>query len=135
MGKWNDKLNASKPHEVKQLNKDMMGMKAGQMMLIASPKMVDDFIRTIPEGKSMDVVDVRRALASANGAEVTCPITTGIFLRIVAEAAWEAHVEGAKVDEITPVWRVINKKMPLVKKLQFDPQFLWLQRERENLTT
>ena len=133
MKSWTEKLNSPKPHQVKPVPKDMAGMKKGQTMLIPTAKIVDRFIRAIPEGRSTDYRALRAALARQYGAEVTCPITTGIFLRIVAEAAWEAYENGAGIDEITPVWRVLDKNSPTVKKISFDPQFLYDQRQREGL--
>ncbi|MDI6917975.1 MAG: MGMT family protein, partial [Thermoplasmatales archaeon] len=53
---------------------------------------------------------------------VTCPITTGIFIRIAAEAAEEDLRSGKK--KITPYWRVIkndgglNEKFPGGAKAQ-----------------
>ena len=111
----------------------MMGMQAGQRALIASPRIVDDFIRDIPDGQHVDVKDMRDRLAAAHGADVMCPLTAGIFLRIVAEAAYESYAGGKKMDDLTPVWRVIDPKTPTVKKLTFDPDFLWNQRKREDL--
>jgi hypothetical protein len=134
MKSWAEKLNSPKPHQVKPVPMNIAGMKEGQIMLIPTAKIVDAFIRAIPEGSSMDHRALRAALAERYDAEVTCPITTGIFLRIVAEAAWEAHENGAGIDEITPVWRVLDKNSPTVKKISFDPQFLFDQRQREGLS-
>lgn len=39
-------------------------------------------------------------------ADVTCPLTSGIFVRIVAEAAEEDRRNGKK--RITPYWRVVK---------------------------
>ena len=76
---------------------------------------------------------MRDKLATAYGADVMCPLTTGIFLRIVAEAVNEAYINGVKMDDLTPVWRVLDTKSPTIKKLDFDPEFLWNQRRREGL--
>lgn len=130
---WREKLARSRPAEVKRLERDGMGMKAGQRMLISSPAQIDAAIRAIPSGTSIDAPTLRARLAKAAGADVTCPLTTGIFLRIVAEAANEAHAEGAPPSRLAPVWRVIDRKMPLAKKLSFDPEWLWDQRAREGL--
>ncbi|MEY4269928.1 MAG: hypothetical protein RLZZ58_1144 [Pseudomonadota bacterium] len=127
------KLNVSKPPEVKPVPKDGAGMKAGQMMLIASPMIFDVAVRAIPKGKAIDVPTLRRQLAAAHGADVTCPLTSGIFLRIVTEAAHEAYAAGAPVGDVTPVWRVIDAKSPMVKKLTFDPTWIFDQRTREGI--
>lgn len=65
---------------------------------------------------------IRKRLAKDFKADVTCPITTGIFVRIAAEAAEEDRRGGRK--QITPYWRVIkadgglNEKFPGDTKAQ-----------------
>jgi hypothetical protein len=130
---WTDKLNASKPPVVKPAPLTFAGMRSGQIMLIPSPKMVDDFIRKIPKGKAVDMATMRTLLAKANRAEVSCPVTTGIFLRIVVEAANEAHTAGKPVSDITPVWRVVDPKAAVLKKVSFDPAWMMDQRVREGI--
>jgi hypothetical protein len=128
---WMDKLNGSKPPVVKPAPISFAGMRQGQVMLIPSPKLIDDFIRKIPKGKQVDMAQMRSQLATLHRAEVSCPVTTGIFLRIVVEAANEAHEKGVAMSAITPVWRVIDPKAALLKKVSFDPGWLLDQRERE----
>jgi hypothetical protein len=75
-------------------------------MPIPSPRQVDALIRTVPEGSLVTVSKMRDFLAGKNAADVTCPLTTGIFVRIAAEAAEEeAQAGGAG---ITPYWRVVK---------------------------
>jgi hypothetical protein len=52
------------------------------------------------------VSELRRKLAADFKADVTCPLTTGIFVRIAAEAAEEDREQGRK--RITPYWRVVK---------------------------
>ena len=86
------------------------------MMLIPTPRLVNELIRKIPRGKLATVSELRRKLASDFKADVTCPLTTGIFVRIAAEAAEEDREQGRK--RITPYWRVVkddgtfNPKLP-----------------------
>src|SRR5437899_2853525 len=61
------------------------------MMLIPTPKLVDSLIRRVPRGKLITVGMIRKKLAAEYGADVTCPLTTGIFIGIAAEAAEEAR--------------------------------------------
>ncbi|MGL4966472.1 MAG: hypothetical protein ACRC67_34940 [Inquilinus sp.] len=130
---WTEKLNDPRPHQVKPAPIDIAGMKAGEIMLVPTPRLIDAFIRAIPKGGGMDVRALRRELARRHGAEVTCPITTGFHLRVVAEAAWEAHRRGAAVDEITPFWRVLDSRAPTTAKLSFGDAFLREQRRLEGL--
>jgi hypothetical protein len=58
-------------------------------------------------------------------------VTTGIFLRIVAEANYEKLGQGKTPEEITPFWRVIAPDSALARKLSFGPEFLQTQIDRE----
>ncbi len=130
---WAEKVRSAKPHQVKPAPIDIAGMRKGQIMLVPSPQIVDAFIRGIPKGRHVDARTLRHELACAHGAEVTCPITTGILLRMLAEAACEAHDEGVETVEITPIWRVLAKDAPMLKKLSFGPGFILTQQRAEGL--
>ena len=85
-------------------------------MLIPKPLDVDALIRQIQRGKLATVPQIRERLAKDFRADFTCPMTTGIFLRIAAETAEEDFSKGKR--PITPYWRVIkvdgslNEKFP-----------------------
>ena len=121
---WNEKLVSSKPHVVKHLDKNFAGMKAGQMMLLPSAKLIDEFVQTIPSGKSVTMIEMRRALAKTHSADVTCPIASGFCIKIVAEAAFEKLNEGTPFEEVTPVWRVLDKDSPTLQKVSFDKKII-----------
>ena len=130
---WNEKLVTSKPHVVKRLDKNLAGMKAGQQMLVPSPTLLDDYINTLPEGKAINVVEMRSVLAARHAADVTCPIATGFAMKIVAEAAFETLNQGKNLTEITPVWRVLDKDSKTLQKVSFDPNSMLAQREAEGI--
>lgn len=130
---WTDKLNAPKKHEVKPAPINIAGMKAGEIMLVPSAHLIDDFIRQIPTGQFMDIPTLRKKLAQQYQAEVTCPITTGFHLRIVAEAAYESFMAGIPMEQITPIWRVLDATAPTTQKLSYDPSFLYAERQKEGL--
>jgi hypothetical protein len=114
--------------------RDIAGMKKGELALIPSVRIVDDLIRSIPSGTSLNVKQLRQALARNFRAEVTCPIYTGYHLRTVAEAAYEAYAGGARLDDITPVWRVLDATAPTIGKLSPEnAAFIAQQRAREGL--
>ena len=75
-------------------------------MLIPAPLMVDELVRKVRKGKLVTVGQLRAHLAERFDADSTCPMTMGIFLGIVAQAAEEDLLEGKK--RITPYWRVIK---------------------------
>ncbi|MEO1017867.1 MAG: hypothetical protein AAFY56_09250 [Pseudomonadota bacterium] len=127
---WVEKLNNNKKAEVKTCPKNIAGMKQGQIMLVPTARQFDDFIRGIPMGRAMSVQRVRAALAAANGAEVTCPITSGFHLRTVAEVANERLEAGYQPGDVTPIWRVLDEKSPVLARLDGgSTRFLALRRE------
>ena len=129
---WTDRMEQDNSI-VKILDKDFADMKAGSKMYISNPKIIEAYIRNIPKGSSVDLKTLRNDLAIEHMADVTCPVTTGIFLRIVAEAASEQFEQGKSIGRITPFWRVIDEKMPLAKKLTFGTKLIREQRKKEKL--
>ena len=74
------------------------------------PKLVpisDAMVRKIPPGEVTTLAEIRRRLALWHRVEVACPLVTGIFLRIVAEASEEDQLAGR--EEVTPYWRVVGE--------------------------
>ena len=134
MKTWTAKPADPRPPAVKPAPINTAGMKAGQHMLVAMARLVDGFIRSIPRRRSMDVRALLVGLATAHGAEVCRPITTGFHLRTVAEAAWEALANGTPVAIITPVWHVLDAASPTLPKLSFDLAFIRDQRALEGLS-
>jgi hypothetical protein len=130
---WLDKLNETKEPKIKRIDIDFADIPAGSNMFIATPKIIDKYIQEIGVGKRIDTKTLRKDLALAHNADYTCPVTTGIFLRIVAEANYEKLQQGKHVEEITPFWRVIEPKSVLAKKLTFGQDFLLQQIEKERI--
>jgi hypothetical protein len=131
---WNEKLHDAKEHQVKRLDKSFADMPEGCIMLIATPEIIDNYIRQIPKGKSVDLLTLRNDLAHEFQAEKTCPLTTGIFLRIVAEAAFEKHQHGVAWNKLTPFWRVIDHQSKLAKKLSFGADVVHELRKKEKIS-
>jgi hypothetical protein len=102
-------------------------------MYISTPRIIENYIKQIAKGKSINTVTMRNDFAVENNAVFTCPLTTGIFLRIVAEAANEQMEHGMPLKNITPFWRVIEPNSPLAKKLTFGQEFLIEQRKKEKI--
>jgi len=128
-----EKRDISKEAEVKKTDKDFADIKKGETMLIATPLIVDEYIRQIPKGKEGTLSQMRKDLAAEFHADKTCPVTAGIFLRIVAEAAYEELGKGKSISKITPFWRIINETSATAKKLTFGTGFLQQQRRKEKL--
>ena len=83
-------------------------------MLIPTLLDVDALIRKVEEGKLITDKQIRERLARNFHADLTCPMTTGIFIRIAAETAEEDLRNGK--EQITPYWRVIKPDGSLNEK-------------------
>jgi hypothetical protein len=75
-------------------------------MLISTPTVIDHYVRKIRKGTTITIGELRERLAKDFRADYTCPLTTGIFLRVVAENAELERAEGKA--RIAPYWRVIR---------------------------
>ena len=117
MTDWATKLNANPEPQVRPMPKARIGLQKGDLCLLPSARLVDDFIRAIPKGKAVSLVDMRATLARRHKAAGTCPVYLGYHLRTVAEAACEARDRGAPLRSITPVWRVLDADALTLKKL------------------
>lgn len=128
---WAEKRKAKPPHTV-TLDKDFAGIAAGSRLLISCPLELEEYLRKhVPAGTTKEIQQVRRELASLHNADATCPVSTSIFLRTVAEAAWDDLISGKSVTELAPFWRVIDPKSPLAKKLRAGSQWIEQQRQAE----
>lgn len=132
---WSEKLHVDKQPVVKHLEEKFSDIPAGSDMLIPTPQMVDEYIRQIPEGSTTSVVTMRKDLAAMQNADHTCPLVTGIFLRIVAEAAYERYQQTHSIEGVTPFWRVIEPNSVLARKLSFGTAFIVAQRAKEQKQT
>ncbi len=129
---WLEKLNENKEPKIKRIDIDFADIPAGSNMFIATPKIIDQYVKEIGFGKRVDLKTMRKDLALEHNADYTCPVTTGIFLRIVAEANYEKLQQGKSVEEITPFWRVIDPQSTLAQKLSFGKELLVSQRDKES---
>jgi len=104
---WREKLADSKGLPKVGKVKGKMTTRWGTgTMVIPAPIEVDEIMRKVPKGKLTTINEIRGALARKHRVDVGCPITTGIFAWIAANAAEEAAAEGAK--RVTPYWRTLK---------------------------
>jgi alkylated DNA nucleotide flippase Atl1 len=101
---WRQKL--EKPQEARAVEVPPRMQKTRGRMLIATPLLVDKLVNRIPKGKLATVAQLMGRLARDHHCDTACPMTTGIFLRIVAETAEEDMAAGKK--RVTPYWRVLK---------------------------
>lgn len=128
---WREKLD--KPAEPKRtrLDKPFAGVPAGSVLYVSTPRELDRILRAVPAGTRIDIATLRDQLADVNDADATCPVTTSMFLRIVAEAALDEVADGAAWDEVTPFWRAIDPDSPLAGRLSCGRELLRDRRDQD----
>lgn len=73
---------------------------------IPRPRDIDGLMKKVPKGKLTTINELRAAMARQHKTDIACPITTGIFAWISANAAEEALEAGRK--RVTPYWRTLK---------------------------
>ena len=114
---WTEKLKDNKdlPKVVKITGKMSKRWGTGTCA-IPSPMEVNNLMKKVPKGKLITINDIRNKIAKKHKATIGCPITSGIFAWIAANAADEQLAQGKK--NITPYWRtiktggIVNEKYP-----------------------
>jgi hypothetical protein len=114
---WSEKLRDNNGLPKVEKITDKMSKRWGTgTVVIPAPMEVNEIMRKVPEGKLITINEIRAALAKKHGATIGCPLTTGIFVWVAANAAEEERQQGEK--DITPYWRtlktggIINPKYP-----------------------
>jgi hypothetical protein len=104
---WREKMNNPKLPKVVQLLPNMRSRFGEGEMLVPSPLDVEAAIRAVPTGSLITATEIREQLAAEYSVDTTCPLTTGIFIRLAAEAAEEEALAGKA--PATPYWRVVKE--------------------------
>ena len=112
---WQAKLNNSRGLPKVEPIEGKMSRRWGEgSVVVPAPTEVDEIMRSVPNGKVITINHIRSKLALKHGATIGCPMTTGIFAWVAANAAEEAAAEG-KTD-ITPYWRTLKSGGELNEK-------------------
>ena len=111
---WREKLERQQQPKIVDIPPRMQARMGKGRMVIPRPLDVDALIRRVPRGKLVTVLQLRQELARRSKVDVACPLCTGIFVRIAAEAADEERRAGKKI--VTPYWRVVSSKGQLNPK-------------------
>jgi len=104
---WREKMDNPNLPKVVDIPRNWQKWCGPGSMVIPSPRQVDALIRAVPKGRLITVKQIREILAAEHMARIACPLTTGIFVRIAAEAAEEDAQAGRT--RITPYWRVVKE--------------------------
>ena len=73
---------------------------------IPRPRDIDGLMKKVPKGKLTTINELRAAVARQHKTDIACPITTGIFAWMSANAAEEALEAGRK--RVTPYCRTLK---------------------------
>ena len=112
---WREKLEESKGlPKVVEIGEHGQAHWGGKTMAIPSPMEVNEIMAGVPRGKLITTDAIRKRIAARHGADIACPLTSGIFARIAAEAAEERRREGAET--FTPWWRTLKSDGALNEK-------------------
>lgn len=122
--------NSDKLPEIKELDNAKYIEKYGNgKMVIPAPLEINELIRKVPEGYIVTTEQLRNFFNEKYDAVYTCPLCTGIFTNIVAQAAEEDLQDGDK--DITPYWRTLKTKGEINPKFPggIEKQIELLQKE------
>ena len=128
---WSEKLRDSRDLPRVEKIGDKMSKRWGiGTMVIPAPLEVDELMKGVPEGKVITIGEIRAVLAKKHGATIGCPLTTGIFAWIAANAAEEERERGVK--NVTPYWRTLKKGGIINPKYPGGAEFQGKLLERED---
>jgi len=116
---WSEKMERPAIEEIKVLDKPFAGWPEGTRMLISTPRRIGAYLQQLPEGYTMSMASLRKELALAAGADFTCPLTTGIFVRTIAEFTHEQKLQGLPPEQLYPFWRLDLSRVSWRHKLSF----------------
>ena len=124
-------LNANKKEKLVVLDNDFAGIKAGKLLFVGTPQIVNKYIKKIPFGETRTIMRLRNELARKWKADATCPVSTSIFIRIAAQAAIDELNDGKDISKVTPFWRLLTSDDKITKKLTIDAEWVDQQRASE----
>ena len=130
---WIEKRDIDKECQVKINPKKFADIPAGTKMLIPTPKIVDKLVKEIPDGIFLHSKQIRKKLANDYNAEMTCPVVTGISMRIISEAAYEEYQKNKDINKITPFWRIVEPDSKLAGKLACGIDFIIERQTQEGI--
>jgi hypothetical protein len=111
---WAVKLRPDMKHDV------VRDPKGRGKLLLPTPLLVAKEISAIPSGALVTFPVLRTRLAQRFKADLACPLMTGIFFNIIAEAAEEQLAAGDS--PIAPYWRVVREDGSLSPKTPSGPE-------------
>ena len=107
---------------------------AGSSMVVSTPKEVHALMAGVPTGKLITTNTLREKLANKYNTDITCPMSTGIFVNIASAASEEMKALG--IDDRIPWWRTLKNDGSLNPKAPCGPeaQMAYLKKEGHSFT-
>lgn len=96
--------------KIVELNDEATAKWGGRTMIVAPPRFYDEVMKKVPKGKLITTDLIRKKIAFANNCDITCPLTAGMFINIVAWASYQ------RMNNITPYWRCLKTNGELNSK-------------------
>ncbi len=111
-----EKLETDHPSHGRPFNipANMAKSPSERTMIVPRPRDVEALMKTPRKGKLITMGQIRTKLAKAAKVDLCCPLTTGIFARLAAEAAEDDAAAGKS--RITPYWRTVRDDGKLMDK-------------------
>ncbi len=104
---WTEKLHDSKDlPKVVKITDEMSKRWGTGTLVVPAPLEVNELMCRVPKCKVVTINEIRCALAKKHVATIGCPMTTGIFAWVAANAAEERNQKGEK--NLTPYWRTLK---------------------------
>lgn len=110
---WRQKIEQAPPPKIEHIKGPVKGPWLEGSLLISSPKEIETLLFSVPQGHVVSISAIRAYLAQKHNTVQTCPLTTGIFLRIIAECVLE---EDQTLQKGAPWWRVVRDDGSLIEK-------------------
>lgn len=128
---WRKRFDQAKPPKTVILDTDFAGIRAGTVLYIGSPGVFANYMSRIPPGETRTIERMRNELARRNAASATCPVTTAMYLKIVAEVALDDLNQGKSIESVVPFWRVIEPGSKIAMRLSCDDRMIVDLKARE----
>lgn len=123
-----ERYDSARPSYTRVNEKRFADLEAGTSILIPSPQDIALVIDELATSETLTLTELRQRLAQRHGADGSCPVMTGMNLRIVADLGLEAidagHDPAMSTDaggEVVPFWKVVEPTSSLASKLPGGP--------------
>jgi len=123
---WSAKLRPELEPEI------VVDKRIGDRLLLPTPLLVGEEIGCVPAGATISISRLRHQLAARFGADRTCPLMTGLFVKILAGVIAEDLKQGR--EPRWPAWRLVNDNGTLSATWPLDARYRATRLREEGVT-